>query len=209
LSLLLPFNPLDPAPEVLARVASALRQGRVVAYPTETLYGLGVDPFREEALDRLYVLKGRPAEMPISILVKDVAMLKEVAHDLPGPAMRLIEAFLPGPLTLVLPARPHLSQRLTAQGRHKDFRPSLDRATVRLLSRADHDYERQPHRTAECPGCAGRLVLFPGGTRLHPGHGYRARRDWFYRGGCDGRGPFNSPRGRHLREADLRGPHIG
>jgi len=114
LSLLLPIDPLDPDPEVLTRVASALRQGRVVAYPTETLYGLGVDPFREEALERLYVLKGRPAEMPVSILVKDVTMLQEVAHDLSGTAMRLIEAFLPGPLTLVLPARPHLPQRFTA-----------------------------------------------------------------------------------------------
>jgi len=114
LSLLLPIDPLDPDPEVLTRVASALRQGRVVAYPTETLYGLGVDPFREEALERLYVLKGRPAGMPVSILVKDVAMLHEVAHHLSGAAVRLIEAFLPGPLTLVLPARPHLPQRLTA-----------------------------------------------------------------------------------------------
>ena len=113
MSLILPIDPLDPAPEVLTRVASALRQGRVVAYPTETLYGLGVDPFREEALERLYVLKGRPTGMPVSILVRDVAMLEEVAHDLPGPAMRLVEAFLPGPLTLVLRARPRLPERLT------------------------------------------------------------------------------------------------
>lgn len=113
MSLLLPIDPLDPAPEALNRVASALRQGRVVAYPTETLYGLGVDPFREEALERLYVLKGRPPEMPVSILVKDVAMLQEVARDLPGPAMRLVEAFLPGPLTLVLRARRRLPERLT------------------------------------------------------------------------------------------------
>ena len=114
MSLLLPVDPLNPGPEVLTRVASALRQGKVVAYPTETLYGLGVDPFREEALERLYVLKGRPAEMPISILVRDNAMLQEVAHHLSGPAVRLIEAFLPGPLTLVLKARPHMSRRLTA-----------------------------------------------------------------------------------------------
>ena len=114
MSLLLPTDPFNPAPEVLARAASALRQGRVVAYPTETLYGLGVDPFHEEALEGLYRLKDRPATMPVSILVRDVSMLNEVARDLPGLAIRLIEAFLPGPLTLVLPARPHLPQRLTA-----------------------------------------------------------------------------------------------
>jgi L-threonylcarbamoyladenylate synthase len=73
-----------------------------------------VDPFHEEALDRLYRLKNRPSTKPVSILVRDVAMLNEVARDLPESAMRLIEAFLPGPLTLVLPARPHLPHRLTA-----------------------------------------------------------------------------------------------
>jgi L-threonylcarbamoyladenylate synthase len=108
------LDPHNPAPEVLSRVTSALRQGRVVAYPTETLYGLGVDPFREEALERLYVLKGRPAEMPVSILVRDVAMLREVVQELPAQAMRLVEAFLPGPLTLVLHARPGLPERLTS-----------------------------------------------------------------------------------------------
>jgi len=114
LSLILPIDPLNPAPEVLTRAASALRQGGVVAYPTETLYGLGVDPFLAEALERLYRLKDRPSTMPVSILVRDVAMLNEVACDLPGCAVRLIEAFLPGPMTLVLPAQPHLPQRLTA-----------------------------------------------------------------------------------------------
>ena len=114
MSLLLPIDPLHPAPEAMSRAASALRQGRVVAYPTETLYGLGVDPFQAEALERLYRLKDRPSTMPVSILVRDVAMLNEVACDLRGSAMRLIEAFLPGPLTLVLPAQPHLPQRLTA-----------------------------------------------------------------------------------------------
>ncbi len=114
MSLLLPIDPLDPDPKVLTHVTSALRKGDVVAYPTETLYGLGVDPFREDALERLYQLKGRPSDMPISILVRDPAMLGEVVRDLSGPARRLIEAFLPGPLTLVLAARPHLSPLLTA-----------------------------------------------------------------------------------------------
>jgi L-threonylcarbamoyladenylate synthase len=111
---LLPIDPLNPDPEVLRRAASALRQGGVVAYPTETLYGLGVDPFREDALDRLYELKGRPSSMPVSILVKDLAMLGEVVHNPSVSAIRLMETLLPGPLTLVLPARPHLSPRLTA-----------------------------------------------------------------------------------------------
>ncbi len=113
-SLLIPINPVDPDPEVLNRIASILRQGGVIAYPTETVYGLGVDPFREGALARLYALKGRPAAMPISLLVRDAAMLEEVAQNLLRPARLLIEAFLPGPLTLVLAARPDLPAGLTA-----------------------------------------------------------------------------------------------
>ncbi len=112
MSLILPINPHDPDPEVLTRVVSALRKGNVVAYPTETLYGLGVDPFQEEALERLYVLKGRPASMPVSILVEDADMLREFAGDLTAAANRLIEALLPGPLTLVLRAQPGLPARL-------------------------------------------------------------------------------------------------
>ncbi len=111
---LLPIDPRDPDPEALNRVASILRQGGVVAYPTETVYGLGVDPFREEALARLYALKGRPAAMPVSLLVRDTTMLEALAQDLLEPARLLIEAFLPGPLTLVLAARPGLPPGLTA-----------------------------------------------------------------------------------------------
>lgn len=114
MSVLLPVDPLKPDPQALARFASALRSGRVVAYPTETLYGLGVDPFREDALERLYALKGRPANMPVSVLVRDTAMLERVACTPPEAARRLIRAFLPGPLTLVLRARPDLPARLTA-----------------------------------------------------------------------------------------------
>ena len=133
--ILLHTDPLDPAPQVLSQFASAVRRGSVVAYPTETLYGLGVDPFREEALERLYQLKGRPTGMPVSILVRDLPMLEEVAQELPGPALRLIETFLPGPLTLVLRARPHLPQRLTAGTGRVGVRISAHPLMEHLFSR--------------------------------------------------------------------------
>lgn len=114
MSLLLPVDPLDPDPDVLSRAASSLRQGKIVAYPTETLYGLGVDPFQEEAVERLYALKARPTEMPVSILVRDAEMLEQLVLGLSPLAARLVDAFLPGPLTLVLPARPDIPSRLTS-----------------------------------------------------------------------------------------------
>ena len=114
MSLVLSVDPLNPPPDALAKAAQVLRQGGILAYPTETLYGLGVDPFREEALERLFLLKGRPREMPVSVLVRDEGMMREVVRVIPPMAFALIRAFLPGPLTLVLPALTGLPARLTA-----------------------------------------------------------------------------------------------
>jgi len=107
-------DPLNPKPESLLRAAAALDDGRILAYPTETLYGLGVDPFREDALEKLFLLKGRSDRLPVSILLRDQAMVGDVAREVSPTARHLIKAFLPGPLTLVLPAQPHLPERLTA-----------------------------------------------------------------------------------------------
>lgn len=105
---------MDPAPAALEKAHRVLRKGGILAYPTETLYGLGVDPFQEQALERLFLLKGRPRLMPISVLVRDREMMKEVVREVSPMALLLLEAFLPGPLTIVLPARPGLPERLTA-----------------------------------------------------------------------------------------------
>ena len=85
--------------------AVALRQGGLVAFPTETVYGLGADAGNGEAIARLYAAKGRPAFNPLIAHVSDVVAARRIAifdHD----AERLAAAFWPGPLTLVLPKRP-------------------------------------------------------------------------------------------------------
>jgi L-threonylcarbamoyladenylate synthase len=113
-SLLLQIDPKTPDPAYLERAAGVLRRGGILAYPTETLYGLGVDPFQEGVLEKLRLLKERPPNRPVSILVRDMEMLEEVVRDISPRARRILEAFLPGPLTAVLPARPHLPFLLTA-----------------------------------------------------------------------------------------------
>jgi L-threonylcarbamoyladenylate synthase len=103
-------------PEEIVFAAEALRRGEVVAYPTETFYGLGVNALDELALARLRQLKGRGAEKAISILVSDADMLGVVCKT-PSPlARRLIAKHWPGPLTLVLPARPGLPVPLVQEG---------------------------------------------------------------------------------------------
>jgi len=102
-------GPLD-----LAGAAALLRAGGIVAYPTETFYGLGARWDRREALARLASAKLRPAGKPLPLLCADRAQLAEVAGPLPPEAERLAARFWPGPLTLVLPAAAGVPGEITA-----------------------------------------------------------------------------------------------
>ena len=93
-----------------------LRAGQVVAFPTDTVYGVGAHAFHEEAVRRLYAVKERAASKAIPILIADVADLSRVASNIPTAAWQLAECFWPGGLTLVLPRSPALPDVLTAQG---------------------------------------------------------------------------------------------
>src|SRR5919197_2734333 len=107
------------APTVAARVAAAaarLREGALVAYPTETFYGLGALASRGDALRRLAAAKLRPADKALPLLAADVEQVARVASLDDPLARRLSERFWPGPLTLVLPARPSLSPLVTSGG---------------------------------------------------------------------------------------------
>jgi L-threonylcarbamoyladenylate synthase len=86
----------------LERAAGWLREGRLVALPTETVYGLGADASNPEAVRRIFAAKGRPADHPVIVHLPDAASLDGWARDVPESARRLAAAFWPGPLTLVL-----------------------------------------------------------------------------------------------------------
>jgi len=96
----LPFNPAS-----VARAAELLRAGSVVAFPTETVYGLGARADDSAAVKRIFEAKGRPSTNPLIVHVADVAAARELVVDFPHAAERLAEAFWPGPLTLVLKRR--------------------------------------------------------------------------------------------------------
>jgi L-threonylcarbamoyladenylate synthase len=108
----------------LERGVSALKKGEVIVYPTETLYGLGVDAENETAIQRLIEVKGREEGKPIPLLVADEEMLRRVASSIPEPAFALMRVFWPGPLTIVLPASERLSSSLTGATRTVGVRVS-------------------------------------------------------------------------------------
>ena len=96
--------PLAVTPENLDRAAAVLLSGGVVAFPTETYYGLAVDPFNQKALERLFQIKRRARELPILVLVSSHEQVRRLVEEIPAIYNCLIEAFWPGPLTLVYPA---------------------------------------------------------------------------------------------------------
>lgn len=106
------YSPEDNA--CLEQAVDILKAGGIIACPTETYYGLAVDAFQEAALQRLVAIKGRPQAKPLLLLVADRLMVEQVALRLPPQAERLMDYFWPGPLTIILPARPCLSRALTA-----------------------------------------------------------------------------------------------
>jgi L-threonylcarbamoyladenylate synthase len=98
------------------RAAELLRAGELVALPTETVYGLAANAFDENAVAKIFQVKGRPATNPIIVHVSDVAMAKRCARDWPTTADQLSVAFWPGPLTLVLPRSKNIPDNVTAGG---------------------------------------------------------------------------------------------
>ncbi len=98
----------------LARAVVVIKQGGVVAFPTETYYGLAVDPFNRQALERLFQIKQRPAAKPILTLIAELGQLPLLAADTPRLFSPLMAKYWPGPLTLVFPAISGLSSILTA-----------------------------------------------------------------------------------------------
>jgi|SRR5271163_127736 len=88
-----------------ARLTAALQAGGVVVFPTDTVYGLGCDPDSEDAVRRLYELKGRPADRPAAVMFFDRARALDALPELRAAERAALEALLPGPITLVLPNR--------------------------------------------------------------------------------------------------------
>ena len=102
-------------PDAFKLALSALRAGQLVAFPTDTVYGLGAALYDPRAIDQLYVVKGRQADKAIAVLIGNLAALAQVASELSATAQRLAQAFWPGPLTLVVPRHPALPANLSPQ----------------------------------------------------------------------------------------------
>ena len=99
-------DPERPDPEVMRRAGELIRAGELVAFPTETVYGLGGDALDPSASMRIYAAKGRPSDNPLIVHIADTADVAKLAETVPEQAVMLMEAFWPGPLTIILKKKP-------------------------------------------------------------------------------------------------------
>jgi len=96
----------DPA--AVTAAAQALQRGELLGLPTETVYGLAADAANPAAVAKIFAAKGRPSDHPLIVHVADAAGVDYFAQDVPDFARQLMQAFWPGPLTLILPRRPEV-----------------------------------------------------------------------------------------------------
>ncbi|GAB2458209.1 L-threonylcarbamoyladenylate synthase [Xylanimonas ulmi] len=131
------YDAAEPAD--IAAVAEILRDGGIAALPTETVYGLAGDALDADVVGAIYAAKGRPSDNPLIVHLAGVDELLRVVRQTPPAALRLAERFWPGPLTVVLPRRPIVPDRVTA---------GLDTVAVRVPA---HDAFRAVLRAAGTP----------------------------------------------------------
>ncbi len=105
---------MAPSPLIIAEAVAALARAELVAFPTETFYGLGADARSPDAVRRVFEVKGRPESKPVLVLVDSVAMAESLARAVPSRARTLMIRHWPGPLTIVFAAGETLPSRLTA-----------------------------------------------------------------------------------------------
>lgn len=98
----------------ISRAAALLRAGGLVAFPTETVYGLGANALDEKAVQSIFEAKGRPLSSPLIVHVASIGMARDLSIEWPDQAERLARRFWPGPLTIVVPKQPHMPDIVTA-----------------------------------------------------------------------------------------------
>lgn len=109
----MPARPNAVSATLIQQAVAVLRRGRLVAFPTETVYGLGADASNPAAVARIFEVKGRPSTHPVIVHIGDAAQLQRWAREIPEAAWRLASRFWPGPLTLVLKRAPGVAHGLT------------------------------------------------------------------------------------------------
>ena len=122
--------------ESIQQAGEVLKQGGIVAFPTDTVYGLGAVCTNDDAVQKIFAAKGRDEGKPLSILVASMEQAEQIALEIPEKARRLMEKYWPGALTLVLKKRPEISDKVSAGRETIGLRMPDSQTAVKLLEAA-------------------------------------------------------------------------
>ena len=100
----------------IIEISKALKEGKLVVFPTDTVYGIGTNAYNKEACERIYEVKGRPNNKPVIMLISDVSMLKEIVEYITPAEQKLIDNFWPGPLTIKFKIKGDITSNIICRG---------------------------------------------------------------------------------------------
>ncbi len=157
---LLEIDPHEPAPEAIERAACFIRQGGVVAIPTDALYALIADPFNLQAVRNVFGAKGRVALRSLPFLVTDLIMAEEMASDPPARFYILARRFWPGPLTVIVPASAKVPLRVTGNTGRLALRQPRSKVAIALLEKMGQPLVSTSANVTGSPTCAKGIDVF-------------------------------------------------
>jgi L-threonylcarbamoyladenylate synthase len=157
---LVEINPEEPQPEVLERAAAAIRQGKLVAIPTDALYMLVADPFSLSSVARVFRAKGRESHRSLPLLVDDILMAEDLAAELNNRFFILARRFWPGPLTVIVPASAKVPLKVTGNTGRLALRQSRSKIAHDLITMMNQPLIGTSANISGHPTCRSGIEVF-------------------------------------------------
>lgn len=129
-------NPVNPEPEIIDKAVKLLKESKLVAFPTETVYGLGAVAFDYEAVQKIFAVKGRPSQKPLLVHVNSQKQVESLVKEIPSAARLLMNRFWPGPLSIILPARESIPAIIRGGGNSIGLRMPSHQVARALIEKA-------------------------------------------------------------------------
>ena len=149
-----PVDPAAPDSALIGRAVEQIKAGGLVVFPTRALYGIGADIYQPDAVSRVFKVKRRSADKPISVLIRSESQLNELAAEVPETATRLMGRFWPGLITLVFAAKPGVPSALTGNSGKIGIRMPAQPVAAALLAALPHPITGTSANLSGQPGCA-------------------------------------------------------
>ncbi|WP_237218654.1 L-threonylcarbamoyladenylate synthase, partial [Rothia nasimurium] len=147
-NMLLPLHPLNPQPRNIKTIVDTLRDGGIIVYPTDTIYGLGCDIFHPEAIERICRIKQvNPLKAQLSFVCCDLSDMSQYTRSLSTPLYRMIKSYLPGPYTFILPASKEVPKLLKSKKNTVGLRIPDNLVALSIVKELGH-----PILSASLPG---------------------------------------------------------